>query len=252
MMRLRMVWLLLGFLGVALAAHAGDVVSMPTGNVVQPNHAEFNYIFWDLEKVRVTVADGNDTTGEVSRNGITRTIRDHAHVYELFVGAAQNLEVDVLHVDLQGIDKFTEVNAYYTLLPETPEKPSLVLGVTNLFGSNWLPSEDRPFKPGDYSGDDRVSPFVLGAYNLRAPQEGPPTLKDPLIRAHLGLGFNYHEDRLFGGVQCLLTSQWGAGLFNYRGDPAYLAVYKPKPEWEVRAGWFGGDPLVSIGYYYSR
>jgi hypothetical protein len=232
MMRLRTAWLLLSLLGIALAAHAGDVVSMPTGNVVQPNHAEFNYIFWNLEKV------GN--------------VRDHAHVYELFVGAAQNLEVDLLHVDLQGIDKFTEVNAYYTLQPETPAKPSLVLGVTNLFGSDWLPSEDRPFKPGDYTGDDRLSPFVLGAYNLRAPQDGPPTPKDPLIRAHLGLGFNYHEDRLFGAVQCLLTPQWGAGIFNYRGNPAYLAVYKPKPEWEVRAGWFGGDPLVSVGYSYAR
>lgn len=252
MMRLRMVWLLLSLLGIALVARAGDVVSMPTGNVVQPNHAEFNYIFWDLEQVKVLVEGSNNNGTVFSRNGVTRTIGDHAHVYELFVGAAKNLEVDVLHVDLQGIDKFTEVNAYYTLQPETAEKPSVVLGVTNLFGSDWLPSEDRSFGPGDYTGDDRLSPFVLGAYNLRVPQEGTPTLKDPLVRAHLGLGFNYHEDRLFGAVQCLATPQWGAGIFNYRGDPAYLAVYKPRPEWEVRAGWFGGDPLVSVGYYYSR
>jgi hypothetical protein len=72
-----------------------------------------------------------------------------------------------------------------------------------------------------------------------------------VVRAHLGVGLNYHEDRPFGAVQCLLTPEWGAGIFNYRGNPAYLAVYKPTPEVEIRAGWFGGDPVGSVGYFHS-
>lgn len=233
-MHLNRLLLALALLAVSAAlACAGDIVAMPTGNSIPQGQFQLNYIYWDREAVNPP------------------GVRDYVHIGELFVGVTDRLEIDYLHVVPQGWDKVAghsfvhEFNVYYTVLKESAETPSLIVGVTNLFGQDWLPSRGRPSPD---SGDNRVSPFVVGSYNVRTPTLGPPSPEDPLVRLHLGYGTGFHESKLFGGAQVALDPQWGFGVFNYQEDPAYLAAYMPTPQWELNAGWAKGDPVYHISY----
>ena len=206
-------------------AFAGDIIAMPTGNMVPAQTAQLHYIYWDTDPVGPP-------------GGL---VRNYMNIVELHYGVTNRLELDGITVLPQGMDQVTELNAYYTLIPESPAHPSLTVGATNLTGSDWLPSSGRP------TGDDRISCFVVGAYNLWVPQ-GPPSLEHPLLRLHLGAGNNWHEDRLFGGLQMALSPQLGLGAFNYQGQPAYLASYMPWPYLELNAGWDQGTPVYHVGY----
>ena len=227
--------LVVGLLAVAIIpALAGDVVSMPTGNMVKPNNVEFNYIYWDLP-------DGAHHGPGLS------------HVGEAFVGVCDRLELDVDYVHMT--DGFplqlppvsfkkdvTEVNAYFRVFDETAEHPSLIIGATNLTAGTFLPSADRPL------GDDRVSPFAIGAYNIHVPKAGPPTWSDPVVRLHLGYGTGYHDDQFFGGAQVLFTPQIGAAWFNYTGQNAVVGVYNFSSKIQARVGRFYQGTFASLGY----
>jgi len=205
-------------------AFAGDIVSMPTGNMVPAGKIELNYIHWNLK----TPPNGPGDT----------------EVGELFMGVTDRLELDVdtLHTKdglPNGKKNVTEVNAYFKLIDETDTHPSLIVGATNIAAANFLPNS------ADINGDN-VSPFVLGAYNVQVPQ-GPPTWSDPLIRLQAGYGTHAHEKQPFGGFQFLFTPKIGAAWFNYTGAPAYMGVYMPNSTWQVRGGWFRGAPFGSLG-----
>jgi len=212
-------------------AWAGDIVAMPTGNMVPQGQYEAHYIYWDMDSI--------PTPGG--------TVREHLNVLEFFAGVTDDLEIDVLSLWPQGLDDIQEVNVYYRVLEETPLKPSLIVGATNVTGENWLPSTERPGP----IGDTRVSPFVLGSYNIMVPQGGPPSLRNPLVRLHLGYGTNFHEDKPFGGMQILVHPALGAGIFNYQGQPVYLVACMPRPDIEIHLGWGQGDPLLHLGYHGS-
>lgn len=199
--------------GAAVPAFAGDVVAMPTGNMQAPQAFEFNYIFWDLDN--------------------PAPYPQQANIFEAFYGLNRWLEVDALVVDVENDDTYVEGNVYAKLVEENAKHPSLIVGATNITGSKWL-------------GDDRVSPFYLAAYNLNVPQ-GPPTLNDPLVRAHFAWGDNYHGDRFFGGLQLLFTPKIGGAIFNYIGQPSYVGIYRPKKWLELRAGFKSGTPFYSFG-----
>lgn len=213
-------------------AWAGDIVAMPTGNMVPQGRYEVHYIYWDM-----------DSLGPPG--GL---VREHLNVVEFFAGVTDRLEVDVLSLWPQGLSSVQEINLYYALCPETPLRPSLIVGVTNLTGEDWLPSEQRP-APQYANGDDRPSPFVLGSFNIRVPQQGPPSWRDPLIRLHAAYGINFHQDEFFGGMQILVHPGLGAGIFNYQGQPVYLIACMPTPDIEIHFGWGQGDPLLHIGYH---
>ena len=217
---------------VGAVAWAGDIVAMPTGNMVPAGRYEAHYIYWDMASLP---GPGG------------AQVREHLHVVEFFAGVTDRLEVDVLGLWPQGLDSLQEINLYYAVRPETAEKPSLIAGVTNLTGENWLPSERR-HPPSHPEGDDRVSPFVLSSFNVRMPQQGPPSWQDPLIRLHAGYGTNFHQDEFFGGVQILVQPGLGAGIFNYQGQPVYLAAFMPTSDIEIHVGWGQGDPLLHVGY----
>ncbi len=212
-------------------AWAGDIVAMPTGNMVPKGQYEVHYIYWDTDSI--------PTPGG--------QVLEHVNVLEFFAGVTDDLEIDILSIWPQGVDDIQEVNVYYRLLEETPLKPSLIVGATNVTGENWLPSKGRPGP----LGDSRVSPFVLGSYNIMVPKGGPPSLRSPLVRLHLGYGINFHEDDPFGGVQILVHPGLGAGIFNYQSEPVYLIACMPTPEIEVHFGWAQGEPLWHLGYHGS-
>jgi hypothetical protein len=203
---------------------AGDIVAMPTGNSVAPRNVQLNYIHWDLENP----VYGPEQTGRAPGS---------ADIYEGFFGVTDRLELDVLHVDLDGVDNFTEVNAYLTLVKETAAHPSVILGATNVLGSDWL------------DGLDNISPFLLGAYNINVPQ-GPPSFNDPLMRLHLGYGSDYHEG-WFGGLQGLLQPWLGFAILNYQNQPSYMGTIIPCKSVELTYGTKNGDPFYRAGLFFD-
>lgn len=204
--------------GLALPAFAGDIVDMPTGNMVPPKNFEVNYIYWDI-----------DTPPGPAPN--------HIHIFEAFVGITDWLELDAIVADAQNDDTYVKFNVYGRVLEEKPGQPGVIVGATNITESDWI-------------GNDNISPFILAAYNLMAPA-GPPTWSDPLLRAHLAYGWEAHGDKLFGGLQALFTPEIGVGVFNYQDQPAYVGVYRPAKTWELRAGWKNGDPFYSVGGFFN-
>ena len=226
--------LVVGLLAVAIIpALAGDIVSMPTGNMVKPHNVEFNYIYWNLR-------DAPNGPGL-------------SHVGEVFVGVTDRLELDVDYVHMTGgfpnqlppvsfKKDVAELNAYYRVVDEAPTHPSLIIGATNLTANTFLPSSERP------TGDSRVSPFAIGAYNLLVPKAGPPTPFDPVVRLHLGYGTGYHEKQFFGGAQVLFTPQIGAAWFNYTGQNAVVGVYNLNNKFQARVGRFYHGNFASLGY----
>ena len=89
---------------------AGDIVAMPTGNTVQPGKIELNAIYWNQPNAG---PGGN-----------------HLEIGEAFFGVVDRLELDVLYAKFkdtisfgpsaQTMDNFTEVNAYFTVVKESP------------------------------------------------------------------------------------------------------------------------------------
>ena len=238
-------------IALALAAplFAGDIVSMPTGNTVQPGKVELNAIWWNLPP----------TSGPA----------DNVMVGELFVGIIDRVELDLLYADVKDdvvfgpgidvIDNYFEANLYVTLLKEDATHPSLIVGATNVFGSDWIGGgvygaveeegvgsahAGRVLLGGnpDY---DEPSLFLLTSYNLAAPAQ--ITWNTPLIRAHLGYGNKYHDSEFFGGVQFKINPAFGGAILNYKSNPAYMATFAPAPWLELTAGTIGGDTFYRAG-----
>jgi hypothetical protein len=201
--------------GLVLPAMAGDIVDMPTANSVAPQHVETNYIHWDLSGGPPRFAD----------------------IYEVFIGVMDRVELDVDVADLDNVKTFTEANLYLTAVRETADHPSLIVGATNIFANDWT------------NGQDKVSPFALGAYNINVPA-GPPTPNDPLVRLHLGWGDEYHQG-WFGGVQFLFLPRFGAAAFNYQGQPAYMGTINFGPRFELTYGTKNGDPFYRGGFNFA-
>jgi hypothetical protein len=237
---MRLSHLLLVLILVAVSASfalAGDIVAMPTGNMMSANTVSLGYIYWKTDSVPTPKSIG--------------TVRDYINVGELFWGVTDRLELDGLLINPQGWGKvgekndLTELNLYYAAIKENAQHPSLIVGATNLTCSDWLPSNG---KPSPVEGDSRISPFVLSAYNVLTPKAGPPSWESPLVRLHLGWGANWHDNAFFGGAQVMLNPKYGVAVLNYQEQPAYLAAYLPVPGWEVDAGWDKGWPLVHVAY----
>ena len=207
-------------LGLALPAFAGDIVDMPTGNMVAPRHVELNYIYWDVEF-------GPSPAPQV------------IHIGEVFVGVTDWLEVDGIVADVDNDKTYARANVYARMLPETPKSPSLIVGCTNVTGAD---------VPGGAKNDP--SPFVLTAYNIHTP-EGRPSLLDPLVRVHFAVGTQYHGKSPFGGVQMLIGPNIGLAAFSYQGQGAYMAAYRVNKMAEVRAGFKNNDPFYSLGLFFD-
>jgi len=197
----------------AVPAFAGDCVDMPTGNMVSAKHIELNYIYWDL--------DGPPGP-------------ENASIIEGFVGVTDWLELDGIYADVQGDDTYFKLNAYAKLMPETAELPSLIVGATNVTREDWV------------GGDDRVSPFILGAYNIHVP-EGAPRLNDPLVRVHAAWGAAYH-DGVFGGFQAKVHPNLGFAIYNYQQEPSYM-VTGNGDNFELTVGYKNGSAFYRGGLF---
>ncbi|MCE5218294.1 hypothetical protein LLH03_14820 [bacterium] len=209
-------------LALALTApvFAGDIIAMPTGNTVAPKDIELNAIWWKQPP--------SGTSGDIL-------------VGEAFFGVMDRVELDVLYADVRDAESVTEVNAYVTLLKETPKTPSFIVGCTNVTGADWLGGT----KFGGPSDNDDPSFFAVSSYNLAAP--AVPSFKTPMIRLHLGWGNNWHGDELFGGVQFKVYPNFGGAILNYQSNPAYMLTWQPCKTMEVTGGTNGGETFFRVG-----
>jgi hypothetical protein len=216
------------------ASFASDTVFMPTGNSVAKGKFEYNFIFVDLDPP----AAAQGSSASASPRSLSGPPK-HLMIHEFFFGATDRLEIDVDVLDADGLDPKVEINPYLTLVKESPNRPSFIVGVYNLFG------EDFPTGPG---GDSRVSPFFVSSYNLRTPAAAP-SLSDPLIRGHLGWGTGQHDSDFFGGAQFLINPKYGGAVYTHHGAMAYVGVYRPKKCLEIRGGTLDGDEWGSFGVF---
>lgn len=208
---------------VALAApvFAGDIVGMPTGNTVQPREVELNAIWWN----------------QPAKSGPG----DYILIGEVFFGVIDRLEVNVLYADVKDVDSYTEVNVYGTLIKETADRPSLIVGATNVFGSDWLPGAARR-----YETHDDPSFFVVSSYNLAVPP-GPPTPQEPLVRLHAGWADGWYDSRFFAGLQFLVDPRLGGAVVNYKEKPGYMVTWKPLDRVELTFGGLHGTVFYRVG-----
>ncbi|MCD6351856.1 MAG: hypothetical protein J7M26_07040 [Armatimonadetes bacterium] len=221
---------------VAGAAWAKDIVSMPEATMMGAGNLELAYIYWDLENI-------NTPSG---------VVRDYAHVGEFFLGITDWLELDYIHIELQGhvntpfgdpLSDRNELNLYIKLADETPDHPAVTIGATNLLGNDWLPSDNV----GQVAGDHRTSPFIIFSQTLRPPKGGPPDWDNPAIRLQIGAGFNFHEDKPFGILQFAFTPHVVAAFQHYRGDPGWLVGWHER-NWGIDVGGLSGDNWVHVSY----
>jgi hypothetical protein len=216
-------------------ALAGDMVAMPTGDSVPAGQVSLNYIYWKQSSPVPALH-----------------VREYTDIGELFVGVTDRLELDYLiaapnHWSRVANSQYVnEFNAYYTVIKETPKHPSLIVGATNLTGNDWLPSSGRP-NPGT-GGENRVSPFVVSAYNLLVPKHGPPSWQEPVVRLQMGWGTGFHEDQFFGGVESMIHPKWGFAILDYQVGPAYGIGWRPGKGFSADAAFDRGWPLIHIGW----
>jgi hypothetical protein len=224
----------------ALVVGAGwckDIVSMPETDMMGQGEVEMAYIYWDLEDIHLP----NGTIG-----------RDYAHVFETFIGITDRVELDLIHIDLQGhfetplgdplADK-TELNLYVKALRETEKLPAITIGATNITSNDWLPSSEKKGVDGDY----RVSPLIVLAKTIRPPKNGPPAWNDPAIRLQLGYGTNFHEEHPFGILQFAFTPNLVAGYQHYQHKPGWLIGWN-QPPWGIHVGGLSGDNWIHVNY----
>ena len=204
----------LAVLVTAGSALATDLVTMPLGNRAPVQG-------WEVDGIYVATDAG--PLGP-----------DYTVFLEGYYQATPEIEVGFIHVKPEGVDSQTEVSAAYSILLETAEKPAVIVGAYNLLGSDWGASDD-------------ISPYVMAAKTLRLPKLGPPSFSDPVIRAHLGYGTEYHGDALFGAVQALLTPNIGAIVLHYNDESGIAGTYIFKPGLEASVGVYADDPFVRVG-----
>ncbi len=215
-------------LALATPLFAGDIVGMPTGNTVKAGDWEANAIYWN------------------------RPMDTDAVIGELFYGVNDWLEIDAWYADVDNADSYWQLNAYLTLIKETAEHPSLILGCNNVTGEDWVGGEQFMLDLGSCGGDadqDDPSPFILGAYNLAAP--AVPTWQTPLVRLHLGWGDKQYANEFFGGLQLKFQPNLGCAITNYNSMPGYMVTLNATENIELTGGILDGDTFWRAGGFWT-
>jgi hypothetical protein len=203
-----------------------DALNMPIGNGLKPGTSELNFIY-------VVQPQKKNPAGQVRVDDMRYT--------KLFTGVTDRLQVDVDFLDISHADNYAILNAYYTALKENAQRPSLILGATNLTGEDWLGGRDFG---GDPDNDD-PSAFVLSAYTVMPSKR--PSLSEPMVRLHLAWGDNFHGDRFFGMLQFKVHPRVGGAIQNYKGMPIYGLTYQATDRMQVSSGTVGGSFFWRVG-----
>ncbi len=226
-MTTRNIWLTLIALALTAPLMAMDSLNMPTGNSQAAGNAEMNFIL-------VTQDRKVDLGGNVKM--------DDMRYSKLFVGVTEKLNIDLVNVDIKDAANHTIGNVYYTLAREKMERPSLLVGVTNITGENWLGGVEYNGNPDN----DDPSPFAVGAKTIRKPA-GKPSLSDPMIRVHLGYGTKFHGDQFFGQIQVKVHPKFVAVAQEYKSMPTYIGTVQLADNLQISGGTMDGNAFYRIG-----
>lgn len=209
-----------------LPSLAMDSLNMPTGNFMKPGESELNFIY---------------VNQPLRRNPAGQIKIDDMRYAKLFTGITDRLQLDVDYLDIAHAGDYIELNAYYALVKETPEHPSLIVGATNLTSSDWLGGSDFGGDPDN----DEPAPLVMGAYTLA--RSAKPTWEKPMVRLHLGWGDKFHGDDLFGMLQFKFHPRLMAVVQNYRGVPTYIGTVQATDDIQLSAGTMDGNTFWRVG-----
>lgn len=205
---------------------AMDSLNMPVGNAMQPGTSELNCIY---------------VTQPEKRNPLGLVRVDDMRYLKLFTGVTDRLQLDVDYLNISHADDYVIVNAYYTVLKETAQRPALIVGATNIAGAEWLGGRDF----GGSAENDDPSALFLGAYTVLPSRR--PSLSEPMVRLHLGWGDDFHGDRFFGMVQFKIHPRLGGAVQNYRGMPVYGLTFQATDQTQLSAGTIGGNVFWRVG-----
>ena len=182
---MRITWVLIGALGLALAGRASAAPSLfgPTGDLVIPTADTLGQNAWNAHAHALDASGNTETTFGAS------------------YGLAKQLEFGITGFHVKGIGTKALINAKYTVLPETAKVPGLAVGgldMTAQIGSD----------PGIYVVASKSLSSLLGGqltkYNLRG---------------HIGYGAkSVFNDDIFGGVDLQVTPKIQAMVEWLNGD----------------------------------
>jgi hypothetical protein len=182
---MRITWVLIGALGLALAGRASAAPSLfgPTGDLVIPTADTLAPQSWNAHAHAVDAAGVTETTFGAS------------------YGLAKQLEAGITGIHIRGLGTKALINAKYTVLPETAKVPGIAIG--------GLDMASQVFNdPGLYVVASKSLSTLLGGqlskYNLRG---------------HIGYGAkNVFNDDIFGGVDLQVTPKIQAMAEWLNGD----------------------------------
>lgn len=199
---------------------ADDIVSMPTANQLKAGEVDVAAYYFGL-----------DNPAAAPQNVNLQTVN---------VGLTDRIEIDAYRADVDKDDDAVVFTGYFRLLSETPDKPDLVVGIKNLFGTETTTLPAIKDKSGDRSY------FLCAAKTFFL---SPAVPAPPLVRLHMGLGtadwtlFGAERHKgLFGGLQFLFMPDLGA-VVQYDGQDTITGLsYMPKNTGlTIKGGTYGSD-----------
>ena len=209
------------------AAVAADIVTVPTANQLGAGDVDVAYYYLGLD--------------------LPTGAPQFAQVQTLYLGLANDLELDVHRYRLDKAGSFIIFNGSLKLLDERKQFVDLVIGgrdVTSEMGS--------PSTPGP-------SGFICAAKTLNPPVGGPP--KGPVYRLHLSVGTkdetllgNARHNHIFGGLQMVVKFKPHIGVIalNDARDWITGVTFTPTPKWPTfKGGKFGKHWWVGTSYTFN-
>jgi hypothetical protein len=172
----------------------------------------------------------------------------NVNILAVAVGLTDRIEIDAYRADVDKDKAAAVVTGYFRIFSESEDKPDLVVGCKNIFGTK---TTNASLYLRDKSADQ--SYFVCAAKTFfLSPTAGAP----PLVRLHVGLGTAdwtlFGTDRhkgLFGGLQFLIRPDIGA-VIQLDGEDLITGLsYMPRNTGlTIKGGTFGDHWWAGVSY----
>lgn len=213
---MRSLLLLLACLLLAGTAFAADIVTMPTANQLKQGEVDVAAYYLGLD--------------------MPAGAPQHVWYQTLYLGVTDRFELDVHRADVDVAGTSTVLVGSYLVNRETATLPDVVVGVRN------------------FLEEDGIDPsyFVSTAKTFFLRDAGAP----PLVRAHLSYGTEdltllgaERHDGFFGGLQALVTPNWGA-IALYDGEDVITGIsYMPTgTDLTIKGGTYGDHWWAGIAW----
>jgi hypothetical protein len=222
----------------ATAAMAADIVTVPTANQLKAGEVDVAH-YWIGTDLPPIQTPGGPLRAPTQLNFNT-----------LYVGLTDRIEIDAHEVKPVGGDiaiaSSTIWNATVLLLKEDKRNPNVVIGGRNLEGTSG-------------PAGVKASWFISAAKTVLAPVGAPPSFSNPVLRLHLSVGTEdwtlfgeKRHDGIFGGVQAMVSPQFGLVVLHDSQDLITGITYTRNPKWPtIKGGTYGDHRWAGINYTFN-